>query len=157
MFSFGSEVVIDRPAGEIGHVLGDFARYPEWTDMSESRQIGDGPVGVGTRGQGTIAAGPARFGMTWEITDFDPQRVVAYRTISNGALSLDGDYRLEPLGPTSTRVTARGVIRTRGVLRLLEPFLRSEIRRNEEGELGRLKALLEDAAEAAPSLHTALP
>jgi hypothetical protein len=41
-------------------------------------------------------------------------------------------------------------VRTRGVLRVLEPLLRGEITRNEAGELDRLKAVLEREAARTP-------
>ena len=56
---------------------------------------------------------------------------------------MDGSIRLAPAGPGVTKVDYHVDIRTRGVLRLLEPLLRGEMAGNEARELDRLKARLE--------------
>jgi hypothetical protein len=154
MFRFSGEVVIDRPAVDIGSFLADFDRYPEWTDMGRTRRLTEGPVGPGTRAEGMMGSGPMRVAMTWEITRYDPGRILAYRTVSKGVLGMDGSYLLEPITPASTRVKAEGTVRTRGLLRLLEPLIKGEIRRGESRELERMKAILEaepaEATVAAP-------
>ena len=143
-------VVINRPAAEVGRYLADIERQTEWSDMTVSRKLTEGPVRAGTRAYGEVAMGPVKLGWTWEVIDVDPERGMSYRTISKSSLGMDGSLRLSPEGPTATRVDAVVEVRTRGVLRVLEPLLRGEITRNEAGELDRLKAVLEREAARTP-------
>ena len=76
----------------------------------------------------------------------------AFKTITRNALGMDGSIRLTPSGPTTTKIDYHVEILTRGLLRVLEPLLRSEMARNEAGEMDRLKARLEaPSAEPAPA------
>ena len=150
MVPFASEIVIDRPLDEVATFLADVERHVEWTDMSASRKLTEGQVRTGTKVYGEVAMGPMKLGWTYEITEFDPARVLSYRTVSRTAIGMDGSYRMQPESTTSTRIAASGEIRTRGVLRLLEPILRAELARKENGELRRLKELI----EAVPSSTT---
>jgi uncharacterized membrane protein len=136
-------LVINRPAEEVGRYVGEIERQTEWTDMTQSRKLTDGALRPGTQAYAEVAMGPIKLGWTWEVIDFDPARGMSYRTISKSALGMDGSLRLSPQGPTTTRVDAVVEVRTRGLLRLLEPLLRGEIARNEAGEFDRLKAVLE--------------
>jgi uncharacterized membrane protein len=130
-------VVINRPAEEISRYLADIGRQTEWTDMTVSRQLTDGPVSKGTQAYAEVAMGPVKLGWTWEVTSFDPVHGMSYRTVSKSALGMDGSFRLTPRGLDSTAVDAVVEVRTRGLLR-------GEIRRNEAGELDRLKQVLEE-------------
>lgn len=146
MIRVEQSVVIKRPAEVVGNFLADVERQTEWTDMTVSRKLTDGPVRQGTHGYAEVAMGPVKLGWTWELAAFDPAREVSFRTISKNALGMDGTYRLAPRGPDATQVDAVVEIRTRGLLRLLEPLFRGEMTRNEAGELDRLKSLLEGTA-----------
>lgn len=143
-------VVINRPAEEVGRYIADIERQTEWTDMTVSRKLSEGPVRPGTQAYAQVAMGPVKIGWTWEVIDFDPGRGMSYRTISKSSLGMDGSLRLSPEGPMATRVDAIVEVRTRGLLRVLEPVLRGEIIRNEAGELDRLKAELEREGGQTP-------
>ncbi|MGH2456390.1 MAG: SRPBCC family protein, partial [Candidatus Limnocylindria bacterium] len=144
-----AEVLINRPPEEVGRFLADIERQPEWTDMSAARKLTDGPVREGTRAYAELPLGPFKLGWTWEVTEFDPARVLSYRTISRSALSMDGSYRLESQGAGATKVAATVEIRTRGLLRLLEPLMRAEVTRNETAEVLRIKGVLEGPGTGA--------
>jgi uncharacterized membrane protein len=146
MIPFAAEVVVDRPVDEVARFLADVRRHVEWTDMSASRKLTDGPLRAGTQVYAEVAMGPpVKLGWTYEITEWDPARVMSYRTVSRSAIGMDGSYRMQPESSTSTRVASSGEIRTRGLLRLLEPIMRAELARKENAELERLKELVEAA------------
>jgi uncharacterized membrane protein len=143
MIRIERSLIIDRPVEEVGRYVADVERQTEWTDMTASRKLTEGPLRPGTQVYAEVAMGPIKLGWTWEVIDFDPVRGMSYRTISKSALGMDGSLRLSPHGPTTTRVDAVVEVRTRGLLRLLEPLMRGEIAPNEAGEFDRLKAVLE--------------
>jgi hypothetical protein len=136
-------IVLDRPVEEVGRFLGDIERQTEWTDMTEAKRLTEGPTRVGTQAIGAVSMGPFKLRWTYEVTAYDPLRGVTFRTVSKSALSMDGDYRVSAEGSGATRIDAVVDIRSRGLLRLLEPLFAGEIRRNESAELDRLKVLLE--------------
>jgi uncharacterized membrane protein len=142
-------VVIQRPAKVVGDYLADIERQTEWTDMTASRRLSDGPSALGTRAYAEVAFGPLKLGWTWQYTTFDLERELAFETVSGGPLGMDGRYRLTPQGPDATQLDAIVEVKTRGLLRLLEPILRGEVTRNEAGELDRVKAILEGGAAAS--------
>lgn len=71
---------------------------------------------------------------------------MTYRTVSRSAIGMDGSFRWSANGESATRLDAVVEVRTRGLLRLLEPLLRGEIARSEMREWERLKAVLEQRA-----------
>jgi uncharacterized membrane protein len=145
-----TSATIDRPVEDVARYLADIERMTEWTDMTASRRLTDGPIQDGTRAYAEVAMGPVKLGWTYEIQDFKPNGGFAFRTITRNALGMDGSIRLTPGGANATKVDYHVEILTRGLLRVLEPLLRSEMSRNEAGELERLKAQLEAHPAAEP-------
>jgi uncharacterized membrane protein len=141
-----TSATIDRPVEDVANYVADIEKMTEWTDMTASRRLTDGPTRDGTKAYAEVAVGPLKLGWTYEIQDVDPTGGFAFKTITRNALGMDGSVRLAPTGPAATKVDYHVDIHTRGVLRLLEPLLRGEMAANEAGELGRLKARLEGAA-----------
>jgi hypothetical protein len=146
MFTFTAQVEVGREPAEIGRFLLDPMRWPEWTDMRDVRVVTAAPSGLGMRARATLGSGPLKSDVTWELTAAEPERLITYQTVSTGRFGMDGTYRLERLAGGRTRVTIDGIVRTRGVLRLLEPLFRSEVRSNEAKELERMKVILEAQA-----------
>jgi uncharacterized membrane protein len=141
-----TSATIDRPVEDVANYVADIEKMTEWTDMTASRRLTDGPTRDGTKAYAEVAVGPLKLGWTYVIQDVDPTGGFAFKTITRNALGMDGSVRMTPTGPAATKVDYRVDIHTRGVLRLLEPLLRGEMAANEAGELGRLKARLEGAA-----------
>jgi uncharacterized membrane protein len=141
-----TSATIDRPVVDVANYVADIEKMTEWTDMTASRRLTDGPTRDGTKAYAEVAVGPLKLGWTYVIQDVDPTGGFAFKTITRNALGMDGSVRLAPTGPAATKVDYHVDIHTRGVLRLLEPLLRGEMAANEAGELGRLKARLEGAA-----------
>ena len=138
-----TSATIDRPVEDVASYVADIERMTEWTDMTASRRLTDGPTRDGTKAYAEVAMGPVKLGWTYEIQEVDPIGGFAFKTITNSALGMDGSIRLAPAGPRVTKVDYHVDIPTRGVLRLLEPLLRGEMAGNEARELDRLKARLE--------------
>lgn len=146
MIRVETSATIDRPVVDVANYVADIEKMTEWTDMTASRRLTDGPTRDGTKAYAEVAVGPLKLGWTYVIQDVDPTGGFAFKTITRNALGMDGSVRLAPTGPAATKVDYHVDIHTRGVLRLLEPLLRGEMAANEAGELGRLKARLEGAA-----------
>jgi uncharacterized membrane protein len=142
-----TSATIDRPVEDVARYVADIERMTEWTDMTVSRRLTDGPTRAGTQAYAEVAMGPVKLGWTYELTDVGPTGGFSYKTVSRSALGMDGHLRLTPVTPDKTRVDYLVEVRTRGLLRLLEPLFRGEIARGETAEIGRLKARLEAPME----------
>jgi uncharacterized membrane protein len=140
-----TSATIDRPVEDVAAYVADIERMIEWTDMTASRRLTDGPIREGSRAYGEVALGPVKLGWTYQFTDMQPSGGFGYKTVSKSAIGMDGRVALAPQGPSQTKVDYLVEIHTHGLLRLLEPLLRGEISRNEAGEVTRLKARLEGA------------
>jgi len=89
--------------------------------------------------------GPIRTSLQLEFERVEPERLVAWRTISNSPIRWHGEYRLSPDGAAATSLSQSGTLTFHGLWRLLEPIAGAEIRQGEIKELERLKAVVEAA------------
>lgn len=80
-----------------------------------------------------------------EVTDLEAGRWVGTRTLS-GPFDWIGTFEVQDAGDGGSRVSSRGQIQLKGLLRLAQPFAAGEIRKREQQELVRLKTLVESAA-----------
>ena len=155
MIRVETSATIDRAVEDVARYVGDIERMTEWTDMTASRRLTDGPTRDGTKAYAEVAMGPVKLGWTYQIQDVDPNGGFAFKTITRNALGMDGSVRLTPTAPDKTKVDYTVQIQTRGLLRILEPLLRGEMAGNEARELVRLKAQLE--ADPAATAASATP
>ena len=81
--------------------------------------------------------------MTFEVTEVEPNRRLAFKTVSKGSMQWDGGLTLEAQGPSTTRVVSVGQIRLGGAAKLMEGMMAGEIKKGEQKELEKLKELLE--------------
>ncbi len=99
-------VVIARPPQEVFDFLSKFENIAVYdSSVTASEQIGDGPLGVGTRGRGTSKIMGRQFDWTVEITEFDPPRRMVSRSVE-GKLDFTVTLTLEP-ADGGTRLTQR--------------------------------------------------
>ncbi|HEV8696693.1 MAG TPA: SRPBCC family protein [Candidatus Limnocylindrales bacterium] len=151
MIRVETSATIDRPVEDVARYVADIERMTEWSDMTASRRLTDGPTRDGTRAYAEVAIGPLKLGWTWQVTDFDPARGFAFKTISNSPFSMDGRVTLTRQDADTTRLDYLVDVRTRGLMRLLEPFIKGEVARNEAREATRIKERLEGKLEVSPA------
>jgi hypothetical protein len=119
--------------------------------MTASRRLTDGPTSDGTKAYAEVAMGPVKLGWTYEIRDFRPNGGFAFTTITRNALGMDGSIRLTPSGVNATKVDYHVEILTpRSCCGSSNRSFRSEMSRNEAGELDRLKEQLETRPAIRP-------
>ncbi|MEW1810332.1 SRPBCC family protein [Pseudarthrobacter phenanthrenivorans] len=98
--------VIARPPQEVFDFLSKFDNTAAYdSSVTASEQVGDGPVGMGTRGRGTSKILGRRFDWTVEVVEFDPPRRMVSRSVE-GKLNFTVTFTLEP-ADGGTRVTQR--------------------------------------------------
>jgi uncharacterized protein YndB with AHSA1/START domain len=136
-------VEIGRPVGEVFARLSEPESALEWSgSVVAVTKLTPGPVGVGSRYRVVGKALGRRLAVTLAITDYQPNRVIAYRrTPEPGTPQFaegSGSWLFAPI-PHGTRFTLRAETRP-GLLRwLVEPVVRWQVGRDQR----RLKQLIE--------------
>ena len=99
-------VVIARPPQEVFEFLSRFENIAVYdSSVTSSGQVGDGPVGMGSRGRGTSKIMGQQFDWVVEVVEFDPPRRMVSRSVE-GKLDFTVTFELEP-ADGGTRVTQR--------------------------------------------------
>jgi hypothetical protein len=144
VITYDGQATIERSAEEVFAYASLPENLLEWSDVSSVERLTDGPVRVGSRMKITMGKPPLRATSDYEISEWEENRRWTYKTIPPNWILWDATYVLEPLGPSSTRISTSGQITLKGIRRALEPVIRNELSKGEQGELDRLKALLEE-------------
>ena len=144
-----ASIVINRPIEEVFEFLTDPANNLLWQGgASESERTSEGPAGVGQTGRLVLTFLGRRMESTWETTEYEANRVMAYKSTS-GSVGYEGRWTLEPV-EGGTRYTY--VLDTESGLggvfgRLADPLVGRLYQRQMQADLGNLKELLEAQAE----------
>lgn len=135
-------VEIARSLEDVFAYLDDLERHGEWqSEIISSKRETDGPTGVGTRATDVRRVPGRTQSVTYEITEHDPPRKVAFRGVS-------GPVR--PVGEGSSKVTIELDLQGNGLLgTVLAPLARGQARKQVPEDQRQLKKRLE--SEPGPS------
>jgi uncharacterized membrane protein len=140
MASAENSIVIDRPRSEVFAFVADHENDPKWRPgvLDIKRASGEGQGAVYTQG----VAGPMgkRVDADFEITAYQPDTVIAFRTLA-GPVRPEGSYRFDD-ADGATRVTFSLNANLRGVQKLMAPMVGKSMR-NQVAALSDLKRVLE--------------
>ena len=135
-------MTIPRPAGDIFPWLLEREKQAQWSDVP-MEALTEGPLRQGSRMRLSFGRGPLHASLDLEVTSLEPDRMLAYTTVSHGGIQWEGEYHLTPVEGAGTRVAQRGTLRFSGLWRLLEPIIGAEMKRGEIAELERLRKVVE--------------
>lgn len=134
--------VIQRPVGEVFAYLTDLENDARWRrEWVDAKKLSDGALGVGFQTRLVGALLGRRFNVDYETTTWEPHRRAAWKGIS-GPMPLVFERAFEP-AEGGTRVTTAYQVSLPVLLRPLTPLLMRAGRRALEGDLPKLKAVLE--------------
>ncbi len=134
---FTNTLIIDRPVSETFASISNFENMPKW-NYSAEETTSESPPG---RGAGTIYRQRRRTDeQRFVVTDFEPDRLVAVRTL-RPARDLQMRFTVEPHGG-GTRLTDDWTLDT-GLPRWLERIGASRVSSAVRDNLAKLKELLE--------------
>ena len=140
MIEYEGEVTINVPVEKIFRVLMDAKSYDKFTEMQGTRLVsGESLDLVGAQLETVVM----KRKMVFEVSAVEPNRRIVFKTVSKDGLQWDSEYRFESLGASSTRLHQAGKLRFGGIMGLLEPLMRGEVRKSEQKEIEKLKELLE--------------
>jgi uncharacterized protein YndB with AHSA1/START domain len=146
MITLQETIELERPVAEVYDYLVHIENTQKWQPaVIEVTRLTEGPIRVGTQFREVAKMMGRRIHTTCEITRLEPNRIMAFEGTSDGPLEYRTTYTLEPNG-SGTRLRIEGSFRTRGIWRLLEPILKSEVKKGSRQELTAMKRVIETRA-----------
>jgi uncharacterized protein YndB with AHSA1/START domain len=151
-------VAIARSPEDVFAYLDDLERHGEWqSEIVSSTRETTGPTAVGTRATDVRRVPGRTQSVTYEITEHDPPRKVAFRGV-NGPVRPVGTVTVEPVGEGGSKVTIELDLAGSGLLgAILAPLARSQARKQLPKDQRQLKERLEShggpesSSESSPS------
>lgn len=142
MERFELNTVINRPIEEVFVVLANLENDLKWrTEWVDARKTAEGPIGMGTRFSLFANAFGRRIETVYETVQYEPDRIAAWKAMS-GPLPLMFQRTFERVDG-GTRVTVRYEVELRGFFKLVMPFMIGSVIRQHEGDMRKLKDLME--------------
>jgi uncharacterized membrane protein len=147
------DILIGRPAEEVFAFVTAPENDRQWSSTAVERRVeSEGPIKVGSRIHAVDKFLGRRIESTFEVTEHEPSRRSAIRFVS-GPIRAEGTYTLEPSnGGTRFRWALEAPPGLGGVYlgRVTDPLVTWMFRRRVQGDLRKLKEVLESERSAAP-------
>jgi uncharacterized membrane protein len=136
-------IVIKRPIEESFAFLANLENDVKWhSAFVEVRKTSGGSLGVGARFlvfEGVL--GRRTPGTEYEVTEYEPNRIAAWKTVS-GSLQLKFWRTFERV-ESGTRFAVRYEGEPHGFLKLVWPLVTRMVKRQQGGDMRKLKELME--------------
>lgn len=148
MAQFKTGVIIHRSIEDVFTFVSNYQNSPRWVSGAlEHTKVSAGPIGVGTVIRTTGRALGLRVDATRTVTAYEPYRKYAFKS----------EYRQVPIATTfffepiqeGTRLTVVVEGEPGGLFAVAAPLVLGTLRQQFEGDLRRLKALLEEPGRTA--------
>jgi uncharacterized membrane protein len=148
MAQFKTSLVIHRPVEDVFNFVSNYQNSPQWVSGAlEHTKVSDGPIDVGTVIRTTGRTLGLRVEATRIVTAYEPSSKYAFKS-EYQQMPITTTFLFEPV-EGSTRLTVVVVGEPSGLFTLTMPFVLGSIRQQFEGDLRRLKALLEEQTQTA--------
>jgi uncharacterized protein YndB with AHSA1/START domain len=139
-----TEVVIERPRDAVASYAADPDNAPSWYVNIKSVEWQTPPaVAVGAKMAFVAQFLGRRLAYTYEIVELSPGQRLVMRT-AEGPFPMETTYTWETTPAGGTRMTLRNRGMPSGFGAFMAPFMAMAMRRANQKDLARLKAILED-------------
>jgi uncharacterized protein YndB with AHSA1/START domain len=137
-------VEIARSPADVFAYLDDLERHGEWqSQIVSSKRETDGPTGVGTRATDVRRVPGRTQSVTYEITEHDPPRKVAFRGVT-GPVRPVGTVTVEASGEGRSKVTIELDLQGNGLFgAIVAPLARRQAQKQVPEDQRQLKERLE--------------
>ena len=137
--------MINRPVEDVYAYMSNQESNSQWQAHCLGSVItSEGPIGVGTTFTDVIKFLGRRIESIWEITEYDPNRKVSFKSIKS-PIPAKGGYTYESV-EGGTKVIVVGKVEPGGFFKLAKPIIALEGKREWQTSLANLKDLLEAQA-----------
>ena len=144
MVDVTTESVINRQVGEVAAFAADPSNAPAWYVNIESiTWETEARVEVGARAAFEAQFLGKKLSYVYEITEYIPGERLVMRT-AQGPFPMETTYTWNATPDGATRMTLRNRGEPSGFSRITAPIMARAMRRANNSDLARLKALLED-------------
>jgi hypothetical protein len=138
-----TNIVIERPCEAVASYAANPDNAPAWyVNITSVEWQTQPPLSVGSKIAFVAQFLGRRLAYTYEIVDFSPGRRLVMRT-TQGPFPMETTYAWETTSPGRTRMTLRNRGTPSGFGMFLGPFMAMAMRRANQKDLARLKAILE--------------
>ena len=140
-----TRIVIDRPRSLVAEFAGDPSNARRWyVNIKSVEWKTPPPLAVGSRITFVAHFLGRRMAYTYRIMEYAPPERLVMAT-SEGPFPMETTYTWQSAGPDRTEMTLQNRGMPTGFSRLLSPLMAFAMRRANQKDLGRLKALLEQS------------
>jgi uncharacterized membrane protein len=140
-----TEILIDRPAGQVAAYAGDPSNAPRWYKNIESVDWQTPPpMTVGSKLAFVAHFMGRRLAYTYEVTELVPGRRLVMRT-AEGPFPMETTYTWDQVGEHRTRMALRNRGEPSGFSKIAAPLMAAAMRRANRQDLANLKRLMERA------------
>ena len=145
METFELNIVINRPIEEVFAILTNLENDLKWrNEWVDARKTTEGTIGIGTRFSLFAKAFGRRIETVDQTIEYEPNRVAGWKAMSR-PLPLTFRRTFEHV-EGGTRITIIYEAELRGFFKLLISLLGGLVRRQHEGDLRKVKELMEARA-----------
>ena len=142
MDAFELSIVIIRPIEHVFAVLANLENDLKWRrEWVDAKKTSRGPIGIGTRFSLFGKAFGRRIETVYETIKYEPNRIAAWKAVS-GPLPLTFQRTFERV-EGGTQVSIRYEAEVRGLFKLIMSLLAGTVKRQHEGDLRKVKELME--------------
>ena len=142
MIKVETSTIINRPLAEVFTFFTDPANNPKWEEgLIECRQVSPGPMGVGTEIIEVRKFLGQRMESKLDVTVFEPNKKYAVK-VASGPIQFEISAMFEAVGD-GTKVSISGQGEPGGFFKLAEGLVKKQLQSQVEGDVGRLKKVLE--------------
>jgi hypothetical protein len=135
-------ILVNRPVDEVFAFVSDISNDPKWDpDMLQVNRLFEGPIHEGATFDVHFKPFLGASTCAMKVTGYEKKRCEV-REGRPGLMQAKATFLFEPV-ESGTRVIRRTQIQPLGVLRLMEPFMRGELRKRQDATLHKLKEVLE--------------
>ncbi len=138
MINLGKNVVINRSKDVVLNYVSNYENEPYWViEVRETKKTSEGPIGLGTRFSDEVRFLGQRLLITYEITEYEPDKMVVIKTISGPILFEAAEIFEDVNGGTRFNAVVRAY--PSGFLKLIEPLTSYRIKKQWDSNLANLK------------------
>jgi carbon monoxide dehydrogenase subunit G len=154
---FENSIEVEQSPAEVFEYVSNLDNLAEWqSGVIESRVITPPPMRVGTIFEEDAKVAFWRTKASCTVTELTRPRLFAFKATSSGPIEYEGSFEFQPSG-SGTAVKVSGSIRLKGLWRLLQPLMASDIKRETRGELESIRRNLASRAARSAEVSAAEP